>query len=419
MLVPDFNGGDLEIHIDACLERASISYRRSSPLSIRPPGPPSICVRLSKRMDCSPDGHFRHSDPARLWPRRSVSAAQSHARKTAPFTSPLPQTHWENVPLPYRPREWSEVSDIVTPTIESFSSPFHASSDTWHSRRFHNRNDLRQNQHNLSGHPTITNVSPLHSEMNPYSTTFDDYEDSTVVMSPRRPNSQPNTPSFGTAQLEPYAPSPISPVHAPRFSPTISRSSAQQPQRQEQAQRSTDETFTDEEEVHLFVQATVGLGPEEDGLTTTYLEPPLPAQSRQRTYRPLQRSQSERIISPIESTPTTRNALHALAQMPQNTYVGAQPHGHHMSVGHGAYGSHAISQEHPYLPYTGFGASGPPGMWPSAPGGMRFNDIEDDIPPPDDELPDYAESQAQVQAAQIAAATRRAQELQRRWQLSR
>ena len=33
----------------------------------------------------------------------------------------------------------------------------------------------------------------------------------------------------------------------------------------------------------------------------------------------------------------------------------------------------------------------------------------------DDELPDYAESQAQAQAGQRAEAARRAQELQRRW----
>lgn len=42
----------------------------------------------------------------------------------------------------------------------------------------------------------------------------------------------------------------------------------------------------------------------------------------------------------------------------------------------------------------------------------------DDGPPPDDELPDYAASQAQAHASQRAEATRRARELQMRWQQS-
>jgi hypothetical protein len=41
-----------------------------------------------------------------------------------------------------------------------------------------------------------------------------------------------------------------------------------------------------------------------------------------------------------------------------------------------------------------------------------------DVSPIEDELPDYAASQAQAQAAQRIEATRRAQELQRRWQES-
>ena len=47
--------------------------------------------------------------------------------------------------------------------------------------------------------------------------------------------------------------------------------------------------------------------------------------------------------------------------------------------------------------------------------GDDFLDHHDDD---DDELPDYAESQAQAQAAQRAEATRRARELQQRWHAS-
>ena len=46
-----------------------------------------------------------------------------------------------------------------------------------------------------------------------------------------------------------------------------------------------------------------------------------------------------------------------------------------------------------------------------------WQDIADSLPI-EDELPDYAASQAQAQAAQRVEATRRAQELQRRWQAS-
>ncbi|KAK0336922.1 hypothetical protein LTR02_007830 [Friedmanniomyces endolithicus] len=56
---------------------------------------------------------------------------------------------------------------------------------------------------------------------------------------------------------------------------------------------------------------------------------------------------------------------------------------------------------------------------PMSAGAVSHSDDEDDDTndemPPDDELPDYAQSQAQAQAHQRAGAARRAQELQRRW----
>jgi hypothetical protein len=153
-----------------------------------------------------------------------------------------------------------------------------------------------------------------------------------------------------------------------------------------------DATFTDENEFHLFLQATAGLGPEEDLTEATQWS------ENVRSDRSLHRSVSERIVSPSTDTPTTIRALQSLATLPHATHE---------------YGEQRTSQRYQYdsvlppdLPS--------PGIWFDT-----YEQAESEVNPFDEEPPDYASSQAQAQAAQIAEAVRRAQELQRRWQQSR
>ena len=161
----------------------------------------------------------------------------------------------------------------------------------------------------------------------------------------------------------------------------------------------TDAAFADEEEFRLFVQATVGLGPEQQP-REQLAEPsshlvPAPLFERSRTepafQLPARHIPDAALVSPIENTPTTRHAFQHLAQMP----VSPLP---------------AQSERLPMIDLDD---------WLSR--SARAAGSTGDVSPIeesfgfDDELPDYAESQAQAQAGQRAEAARRAQELQRRW----
>ncbi|KAK3706115.1 hypothetical protein LTR37_012942 [Vermiconidia calcicola] len=100
----------------------------------------------------------------------------------------------------------------------------------------------------------------------------------------------------------------------------------------------------------------------------------------------------ESITDPRSSLAFGRNADDYLAQMPE--------------------GRHGVQRERLHTSHSGLD------LWLEPP---RLGDEISDVSPEDehdDELPDYAESQAQAQAHQRVEAARRAQELQNRWQQS-
>lgn len=172
-----------------------------------------------------------------------------------------------------------------------------------------------------------------------------------------------------------------------------------------------DAAFNNEHEFRLFVEATAGLGPipniDDRDFTSG------PPRSQPMEIVTSHRAESRPFTSPIAETPNTIQALQHLAQMPRSTPSpqSEQPPPprfesdfedwlHHSPRAHSR-----LAQQHS-MPHIS--ASGPLEDWQDVP----------DTTPIEDELPDYAASQAQAQAAQRIEATRRAQELQRRWQES-
>ncbi|TKA80645.1 hypothetical protein B0A55_01854 [Friedmanniomyces simplex] len=235
--------------------------------------------------------------------------------------------------------------------------------------------------------------------MSPYADRLPHASAPAAIQHVPRSVSQPNSPSYFQQRFQESEP-PF--LHIPR-SPTYPPAGRR---RMHSASGVTDAAFADEEEFRLFVDATAGLGPEQAFRHTS-----TPSRSRgnstQLNTRPSAPQQAS--SSPAEQTPTTLRALEHLAAMPQAS----------------------TQQQRQSRQRLGTSPSGldlwlqPPSR-PISAGGLRSSDYDEDEDdsdegddfeqlPPDDELPDYAQSQAQAQAHQRAEAARRAQELQRRW----
>lgn len=207
--------------------------------------------------------------------------------------------------------------------------------------------------------------------------------------------SQPNTPSFLPHTQQQYLDDPALSTMTPRspIYPPANR------RRVRSATRTGETDFTDEE-FHLFVQATAGLGAEQ---SYRHCDPPSNTldveEARFRAEDMPQPDQS--MLSPEQETPTTTWALQQVAQMPYGTYIPQQQE---------------VVASRPSMQRLETSSSGVD-LWLQPPSAMRGDDY--DVSPIEDELPDYASSQAQAHAEQRIEAARRAQELQRRWRESR
>ncbi|KAI7546869.1 hypothetical protein KC331_g5346 [Hortaea werneckii] len=171
-----------------------------------------------------------------------------------------------------------------------------------------------------------------------------------------------------------------------------------------------DDAFRNESDFRLFVEATAGLEPEQPAKSK-----PASSHYPSDTF-PLTQDRSSQphdIVSPIAETPTTLRALQGIAQMPKSV---SPPRRHRQRETSPRDPIAFDLSLHSAVPVSS-GLRPPPSESSSSTfgggvGDSPFSSDEDD----DEELPGYAASQAQAQAAQRVEAARRAQELQRRWE---
>ncbi|KAI7218382.1 hypothetical protein KC333_g3622 [Hortaea werneckii] len=169
-----------------------------------------------------------------------------------------------------------------------------------------------------------------------------------------------------------------------------------------------DDAFRNESDFRLFVEATAGLEPEQPAKSK-----PASSHHSSHTLPPPQdrSSQPHDIVSPVAETPTTLHALQGIAQMPKSV---SPPRRHRQ---HEASSLDPIAFDlslHSAVPPSSRLRPPPSESSSSTFGGAGDSPFSSDEE--DEELPDYAASQAQAQAAQRVEAARRAQELQRRWE---
>ena len=345
----------------------------------------------------------------RLHPQHSSSSLQPSPspgrRSPAPYSSPLPQTQWADMPLPYRPRDWPESDDELYESIHNTSTPAwylrppeatheiqaaQAGSEARRRRRNRGIRDIfTRNESEAQGQPT--DVSMLYPQLSPYDdrmSTYSTYSAPEVLEHYReRPVNRTESlayPTHHNSYLEPPSPGiPRSPTYPPAS------------RRRGHSTAGDDHGFTDEEEFHLFVQATAGLGPD-TGFRHAHPMSPTERWRAENDIPLLHRpATTGDIVSPLGETPTTMHAFQQIPQMPERY-------------------QHSLPRRERHEAST-------PGLdlWLNNPPTAAI-EIEEISPIDefDDELPDYAESQAQAQAHQRAEAARRAQELQRRWQMS-
>ncbi|KAK3066143.1 hypothetical protein LTR53_017631, partial [Teratosphaeriaceae sp. CCFEE 6253] len=292
-------------------------------------------------------------------------------------SSPLPQTQWTNVPLSYRPRDLPDLADqpLPRPPITGHALSGSATRD---SRR--RLQALQESAQARTVEEHSANTALLYPGMSPYA-------DRLPVSAPAeghhisRSVSQPASPSYFQQRFQESEPPFMHIPRTPTYPPAGRR-------RMHSASGVTDAAFADEEEFRLFVDATAGLGPEQ-----AFRHPSSPSRPYDNGRSSNRYSAPGRAVSPDEQTPTTMRALQQLASMPQ---ASPQPPRQRLQTSAG-----------------GLDLWIQPPSRPRSASSIDFGEVEE--LPPDDELPDYAQSQAQALRHQRAEAARRAQELQRRW----
>lgn len=398
----------------------------------------AICMDRNQHGQAAPHPKVRPRQSAPTLYDDSSASLVPH-----PYSSPLPQQTWSEIPLPYRPRDW------VQPLERTQPHPPNGQGYDWRLRPSIPGNSLssaprpgaprtRRRPRDL-GEPTRqddseqrVDVSLLYPQLSPYD------DRSSIHSAPDtlqhvRSASQPSSPNYMQLQHSARSdePHPLQIPRSPTYPPAGRR-------RMHSASGVQDAAFADEHEFRLFVEATAGLGPEsafrhphsQSSSGSSQRQQSIEHNSRRNERNgngnarsPPARSASDHIVSPVEETPTTMWALQQLAQMPQASSQSAAPRRQRLETSASGLDlwlqppSAATSP-----PVPGFtlppapSSTPPPARNFTSPVPPDFGMYDEEPEPDDDELPDYASSQAQAQAAQRVEATRRAQELQRRWQ---
>ncbi|KXT04692.1 hypothetical protein AC578_2118 [Pseudocercospora eumusae] len=342
------------------------------------------------------DLHQRAQNDQRREDRVSNRRSWSNQQDTSihdivsPMTStrPSPHTHWEHIPVSYRPRDWRGPADTRTPVSpltpaplshHSFDERTHYHSSPRASRRY--RPSSPNNtyvQHAYASPPHPTAAALLFPQAGTHEDRRSTYSALDQLQHYPRSVSQPNTPRAVPSVLSedmnepPWGMIPRSPTY-----PSARR-------RPRSTTNIGDGTFTHAEDFHLFVQATSGLAPEQ---SLRDAASGVAAHDDRSTAPNVEHVEGETMISPgTTQTPTTLFALRQLAQMPEGSHtppLRPEPR--------------RLTTEPPDTRHSGVD------VWLQPPS-ATWEDDESNAE--DDELPDYAESQAQAQAAQRVEAAR-------------
>lgn len=316
-----------------------------------------------------------------------------------PSTNPLPSRQWFTHS---QPREFGafratnpHIVDLQPPSVQrtqSFGPSFRTSAPASSTAAPRPRRRPRPLDQERLREPLDSTM--LYPQMSPYDGIDDGFGNATFDYYPRSV-SQPVTPGLPQpSSQDSTAPALTFPTYTPEVAP---------------ARGDNDAAFNDEHEFRLFVEATAGLGP------IPSLDRREPSSEPPENHAQDARAGARSTIPSVEDTPGTLRALQHLAQMPQSTppplaSQHQRPHLQRFGSDFDSWLQAPPSQprltQHLSMPHIS--NLGPLEHWEDVP----------DVSPIEDELPDYAASQAQAQAAQRIEATRRAQELQRRWQES-
>lgn len=392
------------------------------------------------------DQHVRSSSSRHLLrPTKSSTCLQTPATTQGhgsySYNSPLPQSQWATVPLEYQPLGLADRYDQLP--SERTAIPQADTNFSWRLRpqppeQFQphaktapksKRRRLQQGLQDLVGRNNDgleqrqVDPSLLYPQMSPYDDLQSSYSAPDEMQHIPRSVSQPNSPDFFRLHDEQGEPHAMQLPRSPTFPPTRRR-------RFHSTSRAHDPAFAGEEDFHLFVQATAGLSLDHEqtlrpsSQRTVAISHEQQERHFENTDLRLTTSSTE-LVSPLEETPTTMRALQALAQMPQASEAMSRrrlqtsPSGLDLwlSPPSATSATQSASSFPSPQPAQLRGSASPTPRAIINPMQEYLNDFVSDEASEhtDDELPDYASSQAQAQASQRVEAARRAQELQRRW----
>lgn len=356
---------------------------------------------------------FHHHNPLNRPRPHGLTSSSGVMDRISPWqrpesrSAPLPQTQWANVPEAYRPRDW-------TPSEHRSARPL-PPQPTYSQLSAIPQIDPRSLQIAARSEPSARRLRPVDLRKLPRV----NQADPSLLYPQLSPHDMPGSSSTSAQHLD-YAPRSVSqpsfphllmlPHNADKPLPSLPRAPAHPPMTRRRRHRSTsnmnDPAFRDEEEFRLFLEATTGIGPiptfRQNSLSESPQPPPPPPMQGRAPREP--RPEHTASVSPMEETPTTVTALHHLAQMPRS--ASPSPERHHSRTWPVEAPRHDLD------------------IWVHPPAATSTRSSEDwlygleEHHGPDDELPDYAASQAQAQAETRRRAANRAEELQRRWRAS-
>lgn len=343
----------------------------------------------------------------------------SKAEPPSTYSSPLPQAQWSEIPLPFRPKDWvgqthhnghshAKESHFHPPAASISGQSLSRAPPTVTvppSQKVRRRpgalRDLAQRSITATADGSDRELTLLHPQRSQH---IDDYSSiGDHSHSSLRSMSQPNTPSHLQTRFEESQPVPMPSLGIPR-SPTCPPTGRRRLHSDSGVQ---DDAFRTESDFRLFVEATAGLEPEQPPKSkpdsSHYASHTLPPQERA--------SQPYEIVSPVAETPSTLHALRGIAQMPKSVSPPRRRRQHEISPRDPIAFDLSL---HSAVPPSS--RLRPPPLESSSTFGSGARDSPFSSDEDEEELPDYAASQAQAQAAQRVEAARRAQELQRRWE---